>query len=187
MFADVGHQTSDGQANKSKYRPLFLDHFEKKDAEKLSVDGAPPAPVSPASTVAQPIPMTPEEQKRFESNLQRQLNQISAGKKFGSPLFSLLLVLPFIIEREAEIKFLTAFSIGTGSTVGVIARTVMSAPSQEPAPVAVIPPSILGANAHPENPVKMQRPFMDGDFEFVSCVLLSSSSPFTSYQLIKSR
>lgn len=24
--------------------------------------------------------MTPEEQKRFESNLQRQLNQISAGK-----------------------------------------------------------------------------------------------------------
>jgi serine/threonine kinase 3 len=81
LFADLGHQTSDGQANKSKYRPLFLDHFEKKDAEKLSVDGGPPAPVSPASTVAQPIPMTPEEQKRFESNLQRQLNQISAGKK----------------------------------------------------------------------------------------------------------
>nr|CAH0102276.1 unnamed protein product [Daphnia galeata] len=126
------HQTSDGQANKSKYRPLFLDHFEKKDAEKLSVDGAPPAQVSPASTVAQPIPMTPEEQKRFESNLQRQLNQISAG-----------------------------------STVGVIARTVMSAPSQEPAPVAVIPPSIPGANAHPENPVKMQRPFDAGDFEFL--------------------
>lgn len=126
------HQTSDGQTNKSKYRPLFLDHFEKKDAEKLSVDGAAPAQVSPASTVAQPIPMTPEEQKRFESNLQRQLNQISAG-----------------------------------STVGVIARTVMSAPSQEPAPVAVIPPSIPGANAHAENPVKMQRPFMDGDFEFL--------------------
>ena len=77
---NIGHQTSDGQSNKSKYRPLFLDHFEKKDAEKLSADGAPPAQVSPASTVAQPIPMTPEEQKRFESNLQRQLNQISAGK-----------------------------------------------------------------------------------------------------------
>ena len=84
LFADLGHQTSDGQANKIKYRPLFLDHFEKKDAEKLSVDGAPPAQVSPASTVAQPIPMTPEEQKRFESNLQRQLNQISAGKKISN-------------------------------------------------------------------------------------------------------
>lgn len=69
---------------------------------------------------------------------------------------------------------LCCISIGTGSTVGVIARTVMSAPSQEPAPVAVIPPSIPGANAHAENPVKMQRPFMDGDFEFVSCILHSS-------------
>lgn len=44
----------------------------------------------------------------------------------------------------------------------------MSAPSQEPAPVAAVQPSVAGANALPENPVKMQRPFMDGDFEFVS-------------------
>ena len=46
----------------------------------------------------------------------------------------------------------------------------MSAPNQEQmAPVAVVQqPAIAGANAHPENPVKMQRPFMDGDFEFVS-------------------
>lgn len=57
--------------------------------------------------------------------------------------------------------------------MGVMARTVMSAPSQEPAPVAVVQPPIAGANAHPENPVKMQRPFMDGDFEFVRCHFLS--------------
>lgn len=50
----------------------------------------------------------------------------------------------------------------------------MSGTSQEPTPVAVIPPSIPGANSHAENPVKMQRPFMDGDFEFVSCILHSS-------------
>ena len=109
-----------------------------------------------------------------------------------SDLFSLSCVLPFYNWERAEIKFpttfSTTFSIGTGSTVGVIARTVMSAPSQEPAPVAVIPPSIPGANAHPENPVKMQRPFDAGDFEFVSCILhSSSSSPFTSYQMMKSR
>lgn len=72
----VGHQTSEGQSSKSKYRPLFLDHFEKKEQGSSE----PPAQISPSSTVpAQPIPMTPEEQKRFESNLQRQLNQISAG------------------------------------------------------------------------------------------------------------
>ncbi len=63
--------------------------------------------------------------------------------------------------------------IRAGSTVGVIARSVMSAPNQEPAPVAVVQPPVAGANAHPENLVKMQRPFMDGDFEFVSRLLLS--------------
>lgn len=69
-----GHETADGQSSKIKYRPLFLDHFEKKDAaEKQGLENG-------TSTVAQPIAMTPEEQKRFESNLQRQLNQISAGQ-----------------------------------------------------------------------------------------------------------
>ena len=64
--------------------------------------------------------------------------------------------------------------------MGVIARTVMAAPSQEPAPVAAsaaaaaaVQPSIIGGGAHAnENPVKMQRPFTDGDFEFVSCLSL---------------
>jgi len=65
--------------------------------------------------------------------------------------------------------------------VGVIARTVMAAPSQETAPVAAaaaaaaaaVQPSIMGGGAHAnENPVKMQRPFNDGDFEFVSCLSL---------------
>ena len=91
----TGHQTSEGQSSKSKYRPLFLDHFEKKDAaEKLGADGAPlpPAQLSPSSSVAQPIPMTPEEQKRFESNLQRQLNQISAGMRLD--LSNLIFFIP---------------------------------------------------------------------------------------------
>jgi len=128
------HQTAEGASSKSKYRPLFLDHFEKKDAEKLNLEmemmnnqqqlqsSSPPA--------GQPITMTPEEQKRFESNLQRQLNQISAG-----------------------------------STAAVIARSVMT-PNEEMAqvaPVAVIQP----APPQLDNPGKMQRPFMDGDFEFL--------------------
>lgn len=69
--------------------------------------------------------------------------------------------------------------------MGVIARSVMSAPSQEPAPVAIVQPSVAGANAYPENPVKMQRPFMDGDFEFVSLTsfshFLNSDAIPTSY------
>ena len=63
--------------------------------------------------------------------------------------------------------------------MGVIARTVMAAPSQETAPVAAaaaaasVQPSIMAGGAHAnENPVKMQRPFNDGDFEFVSCLSL---------------
>ncbi|EFX80950.1 hypothetical protein DAPPUDRAFT_211626 [Daphnia pulex] len=59
------HQTSDGQANKSKYRPLFLDHFEKKDAEKLSVDGAPPAPLG---NVSAPFPCRDSDEVEFLSN-----------------------------------------------------------------------------------------------------------------------
>jgi len=139
------HQTAEGASSKSKYRPLFLDHFEKKDAEKLNLEMGmmnnqqqhqpqqppPPQQQQPSSPPAgQPITMTPEEQKRFESNLQRQLNQISAG-----------------------------------STVAVMARSVMS-PNQEipkVAPVAVIQPS----QPQLDNPGKMQRPFMDGDFEFL--------------------
>ena len=57
--------------------------------------------------------------------------------------------------------------------MGVIARTVMAAPSQEPVAAAAtaVQPSIIGGGAHAnENPVKMQRPFTDGDFEFVSCL-----------------
>lgn len=49
----------------------------------------------------------------------------------------------------------------------------MAAPSQEPVAAAAtaVQPSIIGGGAHAnENPVKMQRPFTDGDFEFVSCL-----------------
>jgi hypothetical protein len=91
LVLNAGHQTADGQSSKSKYRPLFLDHFEKKDAEKLShselvsnqlsANNQSQPQVSPPTNVAQPIAMTPEEQKRFESHLQRQLNQISAGNR----------------------------------------------------------------------------------------------------------
>lgn len=68
-----------------------------------------------------------------------------------------------------------------------MARSVMSGPSiQEPAPsvaAVVQPSSIISANPHPENPVKTQRPFMDGDFEFVSSLFLFYLSFFLSLPL----
>jgi len=122
------HQTAEGQSSKGKYRPLFLDHFEKKDAEKLNLEMSMINNQQSSPPAAQPIAMTPEEQKRFESNLQRQLNQISAG-----------------------------------STVAVMARSVMS-PNEEQVPSVAVP---VAVKMPADNPVKMQRPFMDGDFEFL--------------------
>jgi hypothetical protein len=36
LFA--GHDTGPGESGK-KYRPLFLDHFDKKEAENIKVSG----------------------------------------------------------------------------------------------------------------------------------------------------
>ena len=85
IFDCSGHQTAEGQSSKGKYRPLFLDHFEKKDAEKLNLEMSMINNQQSSPPAAQPIAMTPEEQKRFESNLQRQLNQISAGTTHPFP------------------------------------------------------------------------------------------------------
>lgn len=57
-----------------------------------------------------------------------------------------------------------------GSTAAVMARSVhMPIYNQSPSgatPAPVVQPTTVGAQQ--ENPVKAQRPFMDGDFEFVS-------------------
>lgn len=36
MFYFLGHDTGPGESGK-KYRPLFLDHFDKKEAESIKV------------------------------------------------------------------------------------------------------------------------------------------------------
>lgn len=36
MFHLTGHDTGPGESGK-KYRPLFLDHFDKKEAESIKV------------------------------------------------------------------------------------------------------------------------------------------------------
>ena len=55
-----------------------------------------------------------------------------------------------------------------GSTVAVMARSVMS-PNEEQVPSVAVP---VAVKMPADNPVKMQRPFMDGDFEFVSSSLI---------------
>ncbi|XP_071442093.1 serine/threonine-protein kinase 3 [Hetaerina americana] len=104
------HDTGPGESGK-KYRPLFLDHFDKKEAENLkpqvvrggnghkaerraqqrsssSPPPSPPLPPSPHHGTPRPPappqhpappPLTPEERKRFQSHLQRQLHQISGA------------------------------------------------------------------------------------------------------------
>ncbi|ROT79885.1 Hippo [Penaeus vannamei] len=91
------HDTAPGEQSK-KYRPLFLDHFDKKEQEKRarskgSKDNSPLEQLAPQQYVgtgrpivtqqhptsqsSQPKPMSAEEQQKFENNLQRQLVQMN--------------------------------------------------------------------------------------------------------------
>ncbi|XP_046992295.1 serine/threonine-protein kinase 3 isoform X1 [Schistocerca americana] len=155
------HDTGPGELGK-KYRPLFLDHFDKKEAENIkggtqavastqtlnTGDGVPAAlPVVSGSSVlnnnnsphpqTQPQPpaqpqLSAEERQRFQSHLQRQLNQIS----------------------------------GAGAT-GILHHTPVPPPNPFQVP-----------RHHHENQAKFQRAFQDGDFEFLK---------FLSYEDLQTR
>ncbi|XP_067008377.1 serine/threonine-protein kinase 3 isoform X2 [Anabrus simplex] len=134
------HDTGPGESGK-KYRPLFLDHFDKKEAENIKGNGQQLSPVhkmgggdaSPTAYTSSPNSdvnqhnnnnnaspqLSAEERQRFQNHLQRQLNQIS-----GAGASSML---------------------------------------HHAAPV----PDPFQARHHHENQAKFQRAFVDGDFEFL--------------------
>ncbi|GLH10026.1 Receptor-type guanylate cyclase Gyc76C [Gryllus bimaculatus] len=165
-----GHDTGPGESGK-KYRPLFLDHFDKKEAENKGsdtvqgngqpmtptdkLDGSPSAlqQISGSGDTGHPLnnnnnnnnnspsgapPLTAEERQRFQSHLQRQLNQISGAGASS------------ILQRHG--------------------------PAQSPGPGVL--PDPFQARHHHENQAKFQRPFVDGDFEFLK---------FLSYEELQQR
>ncbi|CAH1989239.1 unnamed protein product [Acanthoscelides obtectus] len=67
------HDTLD--KNGKKYRPMFLDHFDKKEAEIKQANGV-ATPTSPTNDVSEVDNKLKEEQK-YQSNFQVQLNQQS--------------------------------------------------------------------------------------------------------------
>ncbi|KAJ9595224.1 hypothetical protein L9F63_013485, partial [Diploptera punctata] len=121
------HDTGPGESGK-KYRPLFLDHFDKKEAENIKGNGQPH--LSPSHRVSTgdhnvnsvhkpstPSPQSPqlsaEERQRFQNHLQRQLNQIS-GAGGGGPLHHQPTVEPFQARHhhENQAKFQRGFVDG---------------------------------------------------------------------------
>lgn len=105
IFLFAGHDTN---PDKPKYRPLFLDHFDKKEAEAVNFvtktnnqstydddssspedqDASPQRPQPQVQTPSKQQPSAPpltveeqqlnDERQRYQSHLQLQLNQISA-------------------------------------------------------------------------------------------------------------
>ncbi|XP_035709501.1 serine/threonine-protein kinase 3 isoform X3 [Folsomia candida] len=89
------HDTAEIDPNKKSYRPLYLDHFDKKDAaaaagsrgnsnnndvprnSTLPPQHLPPAFNQPHVVYNDTKQMTAEEQREFAERLQRQLSQIS--------------------------------------------------------------------------------------------------------------
>lgn len=84
----------DTNPDKPKYRPPFLDHFDRKKTEAVNnminmdaetnsnaikpLNGTP----SPSAPPEQPV-QSIEERQRYQSHLQLQLNQISAANQMG--------------------------------------------------------------------------------------------------------
>lgn len=84
----------DTNPDKPKYRPPFLDHFDRKKTEAVNnlinmdaetnsnaikpLNGTP----SPSAPPEQPV-QSNEERQRYQSHLQLQLNQISAANQMG--------------------------------------------------------------------------------------------------------
>lgn len=132
------HDTGPGEVGK-KYRPLFLDHFDKKEAEvkqSQQGNGLNVKPISPVTLdeqggyffSKQPLEeMSNADRQRFQSHLQLQLGQISAKATEG------------IVHLASD-------------------------------------PNIQ--RFHDNQQVKYQRPFVDGDFEFLK---------FLSYEELQQR
>lgn len=90
-FFCIEHDTN---PDKPKYRPPFLDHFDRKKTEAVNnminmdaetnsnaikpLNGTP----SPSAPPEQPV-QSIEERQRYQSHLQLQLNQISAANQMG--------------------------------------------------------------------------------------------------------
>ncbi|XP_063219954.1 serine/threonine-protein kinase hippo-like isoform X2 [Bacillus rossius redtenbacheri] len=105
------HDTGPGEAGK-KYRPLFMDHFDKKEVDnKPENESVPSAQVLETAEPTQPVVslQTPEERQCFQKHLQRQLEQISGAGRTG-PLQQAPLVNPFLAGRhDNRVKFQKAF------------------------------------------------------------------------------
>ncbi|XP_046413981.1 serine/threonine-protein kinase 3 isoform X3 [Neodiprion lecontei] len=70
------HNTGSVESGK-KYRPLFLDHFDKKEATEIGNDNGHILAAHSTETEPKVEQQSPTESQRFQSHLQLQLNQIS--------------------------------------------------------------------------------------------------------------
>ncbi|XP_059614362.1 serine/threonine-protein kinase hippo isoform X2 [Phlebotomus argentipes] len=135
---DATMKEHDSDPEKPKYRPLFMDHFDRKTnvaAGGVQVmpevtphvphveNGTPVTPSAPPAEATSP-PVVNEERQKYQSHLQLQLNQISAANAAG---------MQQMLHHQM------------GAADNVINLQMRNL----------------------ENPMKYQRNFVDGDFEFL--------------------
>ncbi|XP_055688128.1 serine/threonine-protein kinase 3 [Lutzomyia longipalpis] len=140
---DATMKEHDSDPEKPKYRPLFMDHFDRKanvaasgaaqmvaEAQHIAENGASVAPSAPPVEQMTPAPTgmqgNNDERQRYQSHLQLQLNQISAANAAG-------------------MQQMLHHQMGAGGADNVINLQMRNL----------------------ENPMKYQRNFVDGDFEFL--------------------
>uniref|UniRef100_A0A1L8DKI6 non-specific serine/threonine protein kinase n=2 Tax=Nyssomyia neivai TaxID=330878 RepID=A0A1L8DKI6_9DIPT len=135
---DATMKEHDSDPEKPKYRPLFMDHFDRKanvapgvaqamaEASQVTENGGNVEPSAPPHEQMTPAPtgmQGNEERQRYQSHLQLQLNQISAANAAG-------------------MQQMLHHQMGADNVINLQMRNL-------------------------ENPMKYQRNFVDGDFEFL--------------------
>ncbi|XP_034253926.1 serine/threonine-protein kinase 3-like [Thrips palmi] len=155
------HDTGPGESSK-KYRPLFLEHFDKKEAENVKNQGNGQLPQSPSHNmaindhIASPVSDVPVPPQRLQSLDQHthQNNEINAPTQLSG-------------EERQRFQSHLQLQLNQISAVGGQLHRVPSDNHNHGA-----------CQNHHENQAKFQQAYVDGDFEFLK---------FLSYEELQTR
>lgn len=155
------HDTGPGESGK-KYRPLFLDHFDKKEAENVKLQNNGQLPQSPSHNMATydqvsaattEVPVPPQRLQSLDQQ-NHQNSEISA---------------PAQLSGEERQRFQSHLQLQLNQ-ISAVGGQLHRVPSDNHNHGPCI--------NHHENQAKFQRAYVDGDFEFLK---------FLSYEELQTR
>nr|CCX34980.1 Hippo [Blattella germanica] len=158
------HDTGPGESGK-KYRPLFLDHFDKKEAENIKGNGQPHLSPSHRASSGGDVSTNAHSNASPNANLSPSQHNVNSVHKPSTP--SPQQSPPLSAEERQKFQNHLQRQLNQISGAGG-GGPLHHQPTAEP----------FQARHHHENQAKFQRAFVDGDFEFLK---------FLSYEELQQR